>query len=248
MLADKKALITGSSRGIGRAIALELAENGADVCVNYTRSADRAEEVVKEIESLGQKGVLVQADVGKFDQAERLVKKAVETLGRLDILINNAGITRDGLLLRMSPEDWADVLQTNLTGVYNCTKAAVRPMLKGEGSRIINISSVVAQIGNAGQANYAAAKAGIAGFTRSMARELASRGICVNTVAPGYIDTDMTSDLPEKASKKLLEQVPLGRPGQARDVAQAVVFLASDKASYITGQTLNVDGGMVMHG
>lgn len=245
-LQQKVAIITGGSRGIGRAIAITLAAAGATVVVNYKGNQAAADEVVAAIEQADGHALAVQGDVAVPEDVERLFKTTIERFGRVDILVNNAGVTRDTLLLRMKETDFDSVLNTNLRGVYLCTRAALRPMSKAGGGRIINISSVVGLIGNAGQANYAAAKAGIIGFTKSIAREMASRGITVNAVAPGYIDTEMTSTLGEQVRAAILENIPLGRLGMPQDVAGAVCFLASDAAAYITGQTLTVDGGMVM--
>ena len=243
-LAGQTALVTGASRGIGRAVALELAGAGATVAVNYASSSGAAEEVVAQISAAGGSAYALKADVSQEDQVEQLMAAVLERSGSLDVLVNNAGITRDGLLMRMKTEDWQAVLELNLSGVFLCTRAITRTMLKQKRGRIINITSVVGLIGNAGQANYAAAKAGVIGFTRSTARELASRGITVNAVAPGFIATDMTKDL---KADELLNAIPLGRYGQPEEVAGAVRFLAADPAAaYITGQVLQVDGGMVM--
>jgi 3-oxoacyl-[acyl-carrier protein] reductase len=243
-LAGQIALVTGASRGIGRAIALQLAEAGAEVVVNYASSAEAAEQVVSAITTAGGSAYALKADVSQEDQVEQLIGAVLEKSGRIDVLINNAGITRDGLLMRMKTPDWQAVLDLNLSGVFLCTRAVTRPMLKQKQGRIINITSVVGLMGNAGQANYAAAKAGVIGFTKSTARELASRGITVNAVAPGFIATDMTKDL---AAEALLNAIPLGRYGEVDEVAGAVRFLAADPAAaYITGQVLQVDGGMVM--
>ncbi|WP_415409728.1 3-oxoacyl-[acyl-carrier-protein] reductase [Synechococcus sp. A10-1-5-9] len=243
-LDGQTALVTGASRGIGRAVALALAKCGAEVVVNYASSPDAAEAVVKEIESMGQKGYALQADVGDEDAVDALIKTVLERSGRIDVLVNNAGITRDGLLMRMKSTDWNAVINLNLTGVFLCTRAVTRPMLKQKSGRIINITSVVGLMGNAGQANYAAAKAGVVGLTRSAAKEMASRGITVNAVAPGFIATDMTKDLD---SEGILTAIPLGTFGTPEQVAGAVRFLAADSAAaYITGQVLQVDGGMVM--
>lgn len=246
MLKGKAALVTGASRGIGRAIAIALAEAGADVVVNYAGSESAAAETARAIEALGRKAVLAKADVGKAAEAEQLVKTALDTFGRLDILVNNAGITRDNLLMRMKEEEFDQVIETNLKGVYNCLKAVTRPMMKQRAGTIINISSVVGVLGNAGQANYVAAKAGVIGLTKSAARELASRGITVNCVAPGFIETDMTDKLTEEMKSTMLAQIPLAKLGQPEDIARVVTFLAGEGASYMTGQTIHVDGGMVM--
>ncbi|GIO10791.1 3-oxoacyl-[acyl-carrier-protein] reductase FabG [Cohnella xylanilytica] len=245
-LTGKSALVTGASRGIGRAIAIALAEAGADVAVNYAGSEAAAAETAKAIEALGRKAILVQANVGKSAEFDAMVQKTLEAFGKLDILVNNAGITRDNLIMRMKEEEFDDVIETNLKGVFNGIKAVTRPMMKQRAGRIINISSVVGVLGNAGQANYVAAKAGVIGLTKSAARELSSRGITVNAVAPGYIETDMTDKLSPEIREGILGQVPLGRMGRPEDVASAVVYLASDEAAYMTGQTLHVDGGMYM--
>ncbi|NLH46334.1 MAG: 3-oxoacyl-[acyl-carrier-protein] reductase [Acholeplasmataceae bacterium] len=242
----KVAFVTGASRGIGRAIALTLAEAGADVAVNYAGNAAAAEEVAAEIRKMGRRALILQGDVSQTEAAASMLDAVVAEFGRCDILVNNAGITRDGLLMRMKEEDWDAVLNTNLKGVFNCTKAALKYMMKQRAGKIVNIASVVGIMGNAGQANYAAAKAGCIGFTKSVAKEVASRGITVNAVAPGLIATDMTSILPEKVIEEMAAGIPLKRAGQPVDVAKAVLFLVSDDAAYITGQTLNVDGGMVM--
>ena len=242
----KVAFVTGASRGIGRAIALTLAEAGADVAVNYAGNAAAAEEVAAEIRKMGRRALILQGDVSQTEAAASMLDAVVAEFGRCDILVNNAGITRDGLLMRMKEEDWDAVLNTNLKGVFNCTKAALKYMMKQRSGKIVNIASVVGIMGNAGQANYAAAKAGCIGFTKSVAKEVASRGITVNAVAPGLIATDMTSVLPEKVIEEMAAGIPLKRAGQPVDVAKAVLFLVSDDAAYITGQTLNVDGGMVM--
>ncbi|WP_297861999.1 3-oxoacyl-[acyl-carrier-protein] reductase [uncultured Acidaminococcus sp.] len=245
-LAGKVALVTGGSRGIGRAIALTLAEHGADVAINYAGNTAAAEEVKTAIEGMGRRAILVQGSVADTDGVQAIVNQVVKELGRLDILINNAGITRDGLLMRMKEADWDAVLETNLKGVYNCSKAVMRTMMKQKSGRIVNMASVVGEMGNAGQANYAAAKAGVIGFTKSLAKEVASRGITVNAVAPGFIATDMTSVLTDEQKAEMARTIPLGRAGQPQDVANAVLFLVSEEAAYITGQVLNVDGGMVM--
>ncbi|GAB1540773.1 3-oxoacyl-[acyl-carrier-protein] reductase [Scytonema sp. NUACC21] len=243
-LRGQVAIVTGASRGIGRAIALELAKLGANVVVNYASSSNAADEVVKTITEAGGNAIALQADVSKLDQVEALVNAVMEKLSRVDILVNNAGITRDTLLLRMKPEDWQAVIDLNLTGVFLCTRTVSKIMLKQRSGRIINIASVAGQMGNPGQANYSAAKAGVIGFTKTIAKEFSSRGITVNAVAPGFISTDMTSDL---RSEEILKFIPLGRYGQPEEVAGMVRFLAADPAAaYITGQVFNVDGGMVM--
>lgn len=246
-LEEKVAVVTGGSRGIGKAVCLALASEGACVVVNFFPGMEAdAEAVVAEIESAGGRAVAVAGDVSRIDDFERLVEQTLELFGRIDILVNNAGITRDGLIIRLKEEDWDAVIDTNLKGVFNGIKAVARVMLKQRRGRIINISSVVGITGNAGQTNYAAAKAGIIGLTKSAARELAARGITVNAIAPGYIVTPMTAGLPEPVREELTQRIPMQRLGQPEDVANAVLFLASDMASYITGQTLHVDGGMVM--
>jgi len=246
MLEGKIALVTGASRGIGRAVALELARQGANVAVNYAGSEAKANEVVEMIRSLGREAFAVQADVARSEDVERMVKTVLDQFGRLDILVNNAGITRDNLLMRMKEEEWDAVINTNLKGVFLCTKAVTRPMMKQRYGRIINVASVVGVIGNPGQANYVAAKAGVIGLTKTAARELASRNITVNAIAPGFITTDMTEALSAELKEEMLKQIPLARFGDPDDVARVVAFLASEAAGYMTGQTLHVDGGMVM--
>ena len=245
-LTGKTAIVTGGSRGIGRAAALSLAEAGADVAVIYAGNTAAAEETVRLIEEKGRKGLAIQCDVADEAAVTAMVKDVKKELGRIDILVNNAGITRDGLLMIMKEADWQAVLDTNLTGAFHCTKAVTRLMMKQRSGSIINITSVVGETGNAGQANYAAAKAGLIGFTKSVAKELASRNIRCNAIAPGCIETDMTAVLGEDTVDAMIKTIPMGRVAQPEEVAKAVLFLASDDASYITGQTLNVDGGMVM--
>ncbi|RKQ83623.1 3-oxoacyl-[acyl-carrier-protein] reductase [Brockia lithotrophica] len=244
-LAERVALVTGASRGIGRAIALELARGGARVLVVYRGRRDAAEAVVEAIRGLGSEALAEQGDVSRPEEADRLVSLALERFGRLDILVNNAGITRDNLLLRMKDEEWEEVIRTNLSGPFYLMRAAAKHMVRARRGRIVNIASVVGLVGNPGQANYAAAKAGLIGLTKAAAKELASRGITVNAVAPGYIQTDMTESLPEAAKEALLRLIPTGRFGSPEDVARAVRFLAGDDAAYITGHVLVVDGGMV---
>ena len=246
LLDGKVALVTGASRGIGRAVALKLASEGAKVAVNYAGNTQAAEEVKAKIEEMGGEALLLQASVADSVAVEDMVNKTVEAFGTIDILVNNAGITRDGLLARMKDEDFSAVLDTNLKGVFYCTKAVSKIMMKKRAGRIVNMASVVGLMGNAGQANYAAAKAGVIGFSKSVAKELAGRGITVNMVAPGFIGTDMTAVLSDKLKEGMIESIPLKRMGEPEDVAAAVLFLVSDSASYITGQVLNVDGGMVM--
>ena len=245
-LGGKCAVVTGASRGIGRAIALQLASEGAKVVVNYSGSEQKALEVVEEIKNNGGEAIAVQANVAESDSVQSLMKTAIDTYGSIDILVNNAGITRDNLLMRMKENEWDDVIDTNLKGVFLCTKAVTRQMMKQRAGRIINISSIVGVAGNAGQANYVAAKAGVIGLTKTTAQELASRNILVNAIAPGFITTEMTEALPEEIKETMLKQIPLAKLGQPEDIAKAVVFFASDSANYITGQTLQIDGGMVM--
>lgn len=244
LLQSKVAIVTGASRGIGRAIALALASEGAKVVVNYASSSQAAEAVVAEVEGMGGVALALQADVSQAAEVDKLVQSVMDQWGQVDILVNNAGITRDTLLLRMNPEDWQAVIDLNLTGVFLCTRTVSKIMLKQRRGRIVNITSVAGQMGNPGQANYSAAKAGVIGFTKTVAKEMAPRGITVNAVAPGFIETDMTSGL---KTDEILKYIPLGRYGQAEEVAGMVRFLAADPAAaYITGQVFNVDGGMVM--
>ena len=245
MLNDKVAIVTGASRGIGRTLALEMARAGADLVV-CARSEEALKELVAEITELGRKALAVAVDVGLTVDVERLIAEALASFGRIDILVNNAGITRDGLLLRMKDEDWDAVLDTNLKSAFLLTRAVAKTMTKQRSGRIINISSVVGEMGNPGQANYCASKAGLIGLTKSVARELARRNVTVNAVTPGFVETDMTAELGEKAREELTAQIPLGRLGQTEDIAHAVIFLASDQAGYITGQVLGVNGGMYM--
>lgn len=245
MLKDKVAVVTGASRGIGRAIALKMAECGAKVVVS-ARSAEALESLVKEVKELGGEALSVPTDISNASDVERLFDVAMESFGRVDILVNNAGITRDNLLVRMKDDDWDAVLDTNLKGAFLCSRAAAKIMGKQRIGRIVNISSVVGEMGNAGQANYCASKAGLIGLTKSVARELSKRNVTVNAVTPGFIVTDMTEVLNEKVKESLLGQIPLGRFGEAEDIVSAVLFLVSDQASYITGQVLGVNGGMYM--
>jgi 3-oxoacyl-[acyl-carrier protein] reductase len=246
MLDGKVALVTGGSRGIGRAIALQLATQGAKVAVNYAGSEAKALEVVDEIKAKGIEAIAIQADVSNAVSVANMVKEVISTFGSLDILVNNAGITRDNLIMRMKEDEWDDVINTNLKGVFNCTKAVTRQMMKQRSGRIINIASIVGVSGNPGQANYVAAKAGVIGLTKTTAKELASRNINVNAVAPGFITTDMTEKLTDEMKSEMLKQIPLGRLGEPKDIAAIVSFLASEQGDYLTGQTIHVDGGMVM--
>lgn len=244
LLEDKVALVTGASRGIGREIAISLANEGATVIVNYNGSKEKAEAVVDEIIKAGGKAESIGCSVADFTGVENMISSVTEKYGKIDILVNNAGITRDGLLMKMSESDYDDVISTNLKGTFNCVRHVSRQMLKQRSGRIINISSVVGLSGNAGQANYASSKAGIIGLTKSAAKELASRGITVNAVAPGYVDTEMTQVLSDAVRENVLAQIPMKRMGNTKDIANVVVFLASDMAAYVTGQVLSVDGGM----
>jgi 3-oxoacyl-[acyl-carrier protein] reductase len=245
-LSGKTAIITGASRGIGAEIARKMAEAGAKIVVNYSGSQAKAEAVVEEIKSNGGEAIAVKADVADAVAVKAMVEQTMQAFGSVDILVNNAGITRDNLMMRMKDDEWDDVINTNLKGVFICTKAVTRQMMKQRSGRIVNIASIVGVMGNAGQANYVAAKAGVIGLTKTTARELASRNITANAVAPGFITTDMTDKLGEDIQKSMLAQIPLGRFGKPEEVAKAALFLASDDASYMTGQTLHLDGGMVM--
>ncbi|WP_064093743.1 3-oxoacyl-[acyl-carrier-protein] reductase [Rossellomorea aquimaris] len=245
-LEGKVALVTGASRGIGKEIALELAREGCNVVVNYAGSEAKANETVDEIKSLGREAVAIQCNVSDSDSVQNMVKETITQFGTVDILVNNAGITKDNLLMRMKENEWDDVININLKGVFLCTKAVTRPMMKQRGGRIINISSIVGVSGNPGQANYVAAKSGVIGLTKTTAKELAPRGITVNAIAPGFISTDMTEQLPEDVRSEMLKQIPLNRFGDPKDIAKVVTFIASDSSSYMTGQTLHIDGGMVM--
>ncbi|HCW7514479.1 TPA: 3-oxoacyl-[acyl-carrier-protein] reductase [Staphylococcus aureus] len=242
----KSALVTGASRGIGRSIALQLVEEGYNVAVNYAGSKEKAEAVVEEIKAKGVDSFAIQANVADADEVKAMIKEVVSQFGSLDVLVNNAGITRDNLLMRMKEQEWDDVIDTNLKGVFNCIQKATPQMLRQRSGAIINLSSVVGAVGNPGQANYVATKAGVIGLTKSAARELASRGITVNAVAPGFIVSDMTDALSDELKEQMLTQIPLARFGQDTDIANTVAFLASDKAKYITGQTIHVNGGMYM--
>ena len=244
-LLGKVALVTGAAQGIGKAIALLLAEKGADVVVSDI-NVEKAQETAREIEEKGRKSMALKVNVADPDEVEQMVETIIEKFSRIDILVNNAGITRDKLLLRMSSEDWDAVLDVNLKGVFNCTKSVIKYMSKQRSGKIVNIASVVGLMGNVGQANYAASKAGVIGFTKTVAREFAQRGININAIAPGYIQTPMTEVLPEKVKEELMRLIPMGRLGQPEDVAQAVLFLVSEASNYVTGQVLNVNGGIYM--
>lgn len=247
-LEGKVAVITGSSRGIGSETAIKLADAGANIVINYPFQAekDNAEKVASRIKSKGQKVIRVEANVAEFDQAKKLIQKSLHEFDKIDILINNAGITRDNLLLRMKEKDWDQVMDVNLKGVFNCTKAVTKSMMKQRSGKIINLASVVGIMGNAGQANYSASKAGVIGFTKSVAREFGARGITVNAIAPGFIKSHMTEELSKNVKKSLLDNIPLNEFGSQEDVANLILFLASPAADYITGQVINVDGGMAM--
>jgi len=244
MLSGKVAVVTGASRGIGKTIAIKMAEAGATVVINYNGSADKAEAVRKEIEEKGGKASVYQCNVSEFAACEKFIQDVIAEHGRLDILVNNAGITRDGLLMKMTEEDFDAVLDTNLKGTFNCIRFSSRQMLKQRSGRIINLSSVSGVMGNAGQANYSASKAGVIGLTKATARELASRHITVNAIAPGFIETEMTEVLSDSVKEEAVKQIPLGAFGKTEDIANLAVFLASEQANYITGQVINVDGGM----
>tara|TARA_A100001015_G_scaffold224981_1_gene253848 strand:+ start:11737 stop:12486 length:750 start_codon:yes stop_codon:yes gene_type:complete len=245
-LADFVCIVTGGSRGIGRAIAIHLAKQGAHVAITYVSSNGPAQEVVAEIESMGSKAMALQSDASKLEEAEAMVESVVEAWGKIDVLVNNAGITRDQLILRMSEDDWNQVLTTNLKSVFNGSKAVAKTMMRQRNGSVINVGSIIGLMGNAGQSNYAASKAGMIGFTKSFAKEFASRGIRANVIAPGYITTDMTESLDEKTLSAIKGSIPLGEPGSAEDVANLVSFLASNQSSYITGEVIRVDGGMAM--
>lgn len=246
MLQGKCAVITGASRGIGREIALQFAKEGANIVLNYRSSEEEALELKKELDKLGSNILIIKADVSNFDEAENLIKEAKNTFGKVDILVNNAGITKDTLLIRMKEEDFDKVIEVNLKGAFNCLRAVSPIMIRQKEGKIINMSSVVGVVGNAGQVNYSASKAGVIGMTKSLAREIGSKNINVNAIAPGFIDTDMTKVLSEDQKKNIISSVPLKRLGQVEDIANLAVFLASDKSNYITGQVIHVDGGMAM--
>jgi 3-oxoacyl-[acyl-carrier protein] reductase len=245
-LTGRIAVVSGASRGIGRAIALDLAKEGASVIVNYNSTAKGAVEVVAEIEKVGGQAIAVKANIGQADEAQALIQAAIDNFEKIDILVNNAGITRDMLIMKMSEEEWDQVMEINLKGTFNCSKAAIRPMMRARFGRIINITSISGQIGNAGQTNYSASKAGQIGFTKALAREVASRNITVNAIAAGFVDTEIWSGVSAEVIDGFIDSIPLGRKGQPEEIAHAVSFLCSEKASYITGQVLAVDGGLAM--
>lgn len=246
LLEDEVAVVTGSSRGIGAATAIKLAEEGADLVINYNSDRESAEETAAKVRDLGRKALIVQGNVADSNDAKNLIKSTIDEYGKIDILVNNAGITNDGLILRMKEKDFSSVIDVNLKGTFNCTKNAIRYMMKQRHGKIVNLSSVVGLMGNAGQANYAASKAGIVGFSKSIAKEVSKRGINVNVVAPGYIDTEMTEELPTKVKEDMLDNIPLNRFGEVEDVANVILFLVSPLSSYVNGQTINIDGGMLM--
>lgn len=246
LLEDEVAVVTGSSRGIGAATAIKLAEEGADLVINYNSDRESAEETAAKVRELGRKALVVQGNVADSDEAKNLIKSTVDEYGKIDILVNNAGITNDGLILRMKEKDFSSVIDVNLKGTFNCTKNAIRYMMKQRHGKIVNLSSVVGLMGNAGQANYAASKAGVVGFSKSVAKEVSKRGINVNVVAPGYINTEMTEELPEKVKEDMLDSIPVNRFGEVEDVANVILFLVSPLSSYVNGQTINIDGGMLM--
>lgn len=247
MIVNKNAIVTGGTRGIGKEIAKTLAKNGANIAINYRKYSEEVENLVEELKVLGGKALAIKCDISNEDEVNNFIKEVKENFGSIDILVNNAGITKDGLLLRMSEKDFNDVIDINLKGTFNMTKAVSSIMVKQRFGKIINISSVVGVAGNAGQCNYAASKAGVIGFSKSIARELASRNINVNVIAPGYINTDMTKVLPDKVKEEVLKTIPMKKIGEPEEIANLVLFLSSDLSNYITGQVINVDGGMVMH-
>ncbi|MCF8000727.1 MAG: 3-oxoacyl-[acyl-carrier-protein] reductase [Halanaerobiales bacterium] len=246
LLKDEVAVVTGSSRGIGAATAIKLAEEGADLVINYNSDRESAEETAAKVRELGRNALIVQGNVANSNDAKNLIKSTIDEYGKIDILVNNAGITKDGLILRMKEEDFSSVIDVNLKGTFNCTKNAIRYMMKQRHGKIVNLSSVVGLMGNAGQANYAASKAGVVGFSKSIAKEVSKRGINVNVVAPGYIDTEMTEELPSQVKEDMLDSIPLNRFGEVEDVANVILFLVSPLSSYVNGQTINIDGGMLM--
>lgn len=246
LLKDKIAVVTGGSRGIGSATAIKLAEQGADLVINYNSDQKSAQKTARKVRKLGRNAIVIQANIANMKEAKKLINNTIQEYERIDILVNNAGITRDGFLLRMKEKDFDDVINVNLKGTFNCTKQAIKYMMKQKYGKIVNLSSVVGMMGNATQSNYAASKAGVVGFTKAVAREISKRGINVNAVAPGFIDTDMTEELPEKVKQEMLNNIPLNRFGEVEDVANVIMFLVSPLASYINGQTINIDGGMLM--